>query len=1154
MRRSLLAALTVVAVSLGYLTGAEAQTFSKINVPGFGDPKNKYALSMLNFKDRVYVGTLNASFALTPDQLDTVLQQYGDLVARGHNTVEIFLDSIRIDGKPLWDYIVTDGAEIWERDGGTWTKVLDMGDEMATLPNIGIRSLIQYDTLLVAGTLTKGQAQIWTSPDGHNWSLFHTLPGANFSAWSMAVWEGKLYVGTANRDGAQVWSYDDADGWVQVYDFTGTPNFAVSAMAVYRDELYFGTLNAMTGFEVWKIDDHHNVTNVLSGGIDGERHLGVYSLYPYRDELYLGTASAYEGFALLRYNPWNGWRRVDGNGLGDRSNAIASSMTEYCGRLFLGTFNTGLWEADTLALPPLDQGGQLWKSDNGTAWDQVEANGFGDSLNTGMESMTVANQRLYVGTASNLFLGPGTEIWASEEGALPVAKFNSNRNVGYPPLDIQYADESTGRPTWWHWWLGDRTETDQRAPLHRYWKHGTKDVSLAVGNSCGTDTTTVENFIDVYGPCSGYAELVLIDSSASFEDENWSNAIDGDTYGWDGTVTTDDSPPWAIFAFKDTSVQTVKAIRLLTDTHVNPKYRNRLVTKFHVDVSTTGLDSSDFTTILSATRNTGDWVTYEIDPPVEAKYIRLVLDEPTSGWRQIGEFEVRIVRPCISELQSTIQATSPHLADGVDSSIVTITLVDTAGNPVTGVPPEDFHLFCLWENDGEFGAVAETDSPGVYQTTLRTTHAGTKTLRAVVWGAVIQTTTPGTLTPCEVEFLEPYSVEMPLTLVESSDAWPGEGWDNLIDGDISGWDGTVTAYGNPCYAILAFADGGVHYLADLQLKTDTGVGYEKRWVRRFHLDVSATGTDSADFKTVFTGSIPNGEWNKYRLPAVPARYVRLVVDMPGTGFRQLAEMKLRVLTKVQPLPEAPIRLIASSDAWPGEGWDNAIDGDTEGWDGTVTAMGDPPWAIFGFGDGVTKTIDKVGLLTDTGVGYESRWVTKFEIQVSTTDTTDSAFTTVLVATKREAANEMEYFQFSEPVQAKYVKLILLEPSSGFRQIGEFEVHEVIPGEPILAEKKAGEFEAGLPTTFDVGRAYPNPFNPETQIPYQLPEKSHVRITIFNALGQQVATLVDADVPAGYHSVRWNGRDALGQVVPSGVYLYRFEAGNVVKVGRLLLLK
>jgi len=137
------------------------------------------------------------------------------------------------------------------------------------------------------------------------------------------------------------------------------------------------------------------------------------------------------------------------------------------------------------------------------------------------------------------------------------------------------------------------------------------------------------------------AELSLVDHNYAYPGEDWSHAVDGDTDGWDGTVTAQDSPPWAIFEFVDGSTKVVSEFGLLTDTGVG--YSDRWVRRFSIQVSTTGTDPSNFVTVLDqVSKSGGDWETYTIDP-TNARYIKLMIDEPGWGWRQIGEFEVYAV-------------------------------------------------------------------------------------------------------------------------------------------------------------------------------------------------------------------------------------------------------------------------------------------------------------------------------------------------------------------------------------------------------------------------------------------------------------------------------------------------------------------------------
>ena len=92
----------------------------------------------------------------------------------------------------------------------------------------------------------------------------------------------------------------------------------------------------------------------------------------------------------------------------------------------------------------------------------------------------------------------------------------------------------------------------------------------------------------------------------------------------------------------------------------------------------------------------------------------------------------------------------------------------------------------------------------------------------------------------------------------------------------------------------------------------------------------------------------------------------------------------------------------------------------------------------------------------------------------------------------------------------------------------------------------------LPTDFALGQNYPNPFNPSTVIPYQIPASAHVRLEVFNLLGQRLATLVDGVRSAGAHMAQWDATDAAGRAVGAGVYIYRLSSGGMTVSRRMVL--
>ena len=85
--------------------------------------------------------------------------------------------------------------------------------------------------------------------------------------------------------------------------------------------------------------------------------------------------------------------------------------------------------------------------------------------------------------------------------------------------------------------------------------------------------------------------------------------------------------------------------------------------------------------------------------------------------------------------------------------------------------------------------------------------------------------------------------------------------------------------------------------------------------------------------------------------------------------------------------------------------------------------------------------------------------------------------------------------------------------------------------------------------------FPNPFNPETEIVFQLAQDAEARIEIWNLMGQRLATLVEGFMSAGTHRVRWHGQDARNHPLPSGIYLYRLVVnGKPVAMKRMVLLQ
>ncbi|MCK4224263.1 MAG: T9SS type A sorting domain-containing protein [candidate division Zixibacteria bacterium] len=93
-----------------------------------------------------------------------------------------------------------------------------------------------------------------------------------------------------------------------------------------------------------------------------------------------------------------------------------------------------------------------------------------------------------------------------------------------------------------------------------------------------------------------------------------------------------------------------------------------------------------------------------------------------------------------------------------------------------------------------------------------------------------------------------------------------------------------------------------------------------------------------------------------------------------------------------------------------------------------------------------------------------------------------------------------------------------------------------------------------PSEFFLSQNYPNPFNPATNFEFSLSLSAHVKIDIFNIVGQKVRTLVDEEMKPGVYVADWDGKDENGKPVSSGIYFYRMEAGEFSDMKKMVLVK
>ena len=94
----------------------------------------------------------------------------------------------------------------------------------------------------------------------------------------------------------------------------------------------------------------------------------------------------------------------------------------------------------------------------------------------------------------------------------------------------------------------------------------------------------------------------------------------------------------------------------------------------------------------------------------------------------------------------------------------------------------------------------------------------------------------------------------------------------------------------------------------------------------------------------------------------------------------------------------------------------------------------------------------------------------------------------------------------------------------------------------------------IPSDFSLQQNFPNPFNPSTEIRFDLPEEGQVELSVFNMQGQKVRTLESGKMAPGYHAIIWNGTNDKGSRVSTGMYFYSIQTNKFQAVRKMLFIK
>ena len=234
--------------------------------------------------------------------------------------------------------------------------------------------------------------------------------------------------------------------------------------------------------------------------------------------------------------------------------------------------------------------------------------------------------------------------------------------------------------------------------------------------------------------------------------------------------------------------------------------------------------------------------------------------------------------------------------------------------------------------------------------------------------------------------------------------------------------------------------------------------------------------------------------------------------------------------------------------------------------GTMTPTEYQLWAADVNEDGAINVLDVVQIVN---IALNAKFTDTMIPSIATITQTDNTVT--LQADGAVAGVQIETDGFVETRRAVSLPAgfefaqnngtVLIYSPSGATMSGTTELFtfagDITITDMIVADARGNAVETNYElsiTNYELGNAYPNPFNPVTTIQFGLPKDSEVKLVIYDLLGREIAKLINTNLEAGYHEIQWNGQNALGQAVSSGVYFYRMSTPEFQNVKKMVLLQ
>ncbi len=437
MKRNLIALCAfIMLISLLASRTIAISNWQQVGSNGFGDPFAEEVSTIAAFDGHLYAGTANPT-----------------------NDTRIFRSA----------------------DGLTWQPVIDPGFGSAHDPAPrAILDMTVFNGRLYASTGRGNAAQIWRTVNGTNWGRVVNAGFGDPDVTDISVlteYNGLIYAAaTSAVAGAQIWrSYSgDSNSWTKVAPTTaGTGADRVTGMTVFDGALYAAIqFESEAPVAVWRsfggawttiVDDGFGESNtILAGGT------AVFNNY-----LYIGAGNSSTGAQLWRTNnPYEAtsWEQIMTAPFNDTNNQKVEMVTVSQNKLYVSIKNTA-------------GGIEIWRSADGSVWEQVNQDGFGDSDNTGSNGSNATAaflDRLYVGTVN---VADGGELWRMTQ---PFGVYLSPDDTlsGTPGQTISYTLTITN--------TGTMTDTFNLVLSGNNWTThlSSSNITLAPGTS-STFTTTV---------------------------------------------------------------------------------------------------------------------------------------------------------------------------------------------------------------------------------------------------------------------------------------------------------------------------------------------------------------------------------------------------------------------------------------------------------------------------------------------------------------------------------------------------------------------------------------------------------------------------------------------------------------------------------------